>query len=204
MSKRVIVIGASGAAGSAVAAALGERHQVLSASRSGQYRVDVTDPVSITDLYRRATAEGPVHAVAFVAGVTPFKALGELALDDFRAGLDDKLLGQVELVRQGIHHLADGGSFTLMAGVLADDPILTGAVASTVNGALESFVKAAAIELPRGLRINAVSPEVLVESWDDYGPFFPGHVPVPAAEVGRAYVRSVDGAQTGQVYKVGF
>lgn len=197
---RVLLVGASGLLGSAVSAAL-SGHEVLPASRSGTYPVDLTDPASITALFART---GPVDAIACTAGVTPFGALAALTLDDFRRGLDDKLLGQVELVRQGIEHVRDGGSFTLVSGILADDPIPTGSVAAAVNGGLHAFVRAAAIELPRGLRINTVSPTVFTEAWDAYGDYFPGYPPVPVAEAARAYVKSVAGRQTGQVYRIGY
>ncbi|CAN5921968.1 short chain dehydrogenase [soil metagenome] len=199
---RILVVGASGTLGTAVAAALGpdgQGHEVLDASRSGSFTVDLTDAGSIAALYR---ATGRVDAVACAAGVTPFAPLSELGLDDFRAGLTDKLLGQVELVRRGVEHVSDGGSFTLVSGVLAYDPIVTGAVAATVNGAVDAFVRAAAIELPRGLRINAVSATVFEEAWHAYGAYFPGYRPVSTAEAARAYVKSVEGAQTGQVYRV--
>ena len=70
-----------------------------------------------------------------------------------------------------------------------------------VNGALESFVRAAAIEL-RNQRINAVSPSVIAESMDAYGAYFRGFEPVPAKRVALAFSRSVEGAQTGQIYRV--
>ena len=65
-----------------------------------------------------------------------------------------------------------------------------------------SFVRAAAVELPRGLRINAVSPGVLLESMADLGPFFRGFQPVPGARVALGYARSVEGGETGKVYAV--
>jgi NAD(P)-dependent dehydrogenase (short-subunit alcohol dehydrogenase family) len=147
---------------------------------------------------------GTVDAIACAAGVTPFKPLAELARADYQAGFTDKLLGQIELVHQGIEHLADGGSFTLVSGVLAYEPIVTGAVAGAVNGAVDAFVRSAAIELPRGQRINAVSATVFEEAWDAYGEYFPGQKPVAVAEAGRAYLRSVRGRQTGQIYRVGY
>jgi NADP-dependent 3-hydroxy acid dehydrogenase YdfG len=198
---KILLIGAGGLLGSAVAAALRADHQVVGASRSGKHHVDLTDPASIAALYEEV---GPVDAVASAAGVTPFAPIGDLSLDDYRSGITDKLLGQVELVRQGLARVGDGGSFTLVSGVLVDDPIPTGTVAGTVNGAVNGFVTASAIELPRGLRINAVSPTVFVEAWDSYGPYFPGYNPVPVAEAARAYVKSIQGAQTGQVYRVGY
>jgi NAD(P)-dependent dehydrogenase (short-subunit alcohol dehydrogenase family) len=199
---RVLVVGASGTLGKAVTAALHERgHEVLEASRNGKLSVDLTDPDTINALYEQA---GTLDAVACTAGVTPFQPFEQLTADDFRSGVDDKLLGQVELVRRGVPRVRDGGSFTLITGLLTTEPIVTGVVASLVDGGLEAFVRAAAIELPRGLRINAVSPAALEESWDAYAAYFPGQRPVAAAEAALAYIRSIEGAQTGQTYRVGY
>lgn len=199
---RILLVGANGLLGSAVLAALtAQGHDIISASRSSGEHVDLTDPVSIADLYNRV---GQVNAVASAAGVTPFAALSDLTLDQYRAGITDKLLGQIALVNLGMQHVTDGGSFTLISGILGEDPIPTGSVAGTVNGALYSFVRSAAIEMPRGQRINTVSPTVFTEAWDAYGAYFPGFPPVPVAEAARAYVKSVDGQQTGQVYRVGY
>ncbi len=99
-------------------------------------------------------------------------------------------------------HLRDGGSVTLTSGILAEQPIRQGSSASLVNGAIEAFVRAAAIELPRGLRINAISPSVLSEALGDYAPYFRGFEAVPAARAALAYSRSVEGAETGKIYRV--
>lgn len=197
---KILIVGASGVLGRAVVTAL-EGHEIIEASRSGRHTVDLMDPASIAALY---TDVGEVGAVVCAAGVTPFKPFTELSLADYRAGLDDKLLGQIELVRQGVDHVASGGSFTLVSGILSTDPIATGTVASTVNGAVDAFVRAASTGLPRELRINAVSANAFVETWNDYAEFFPGFTPVPVADVGRAFAKSVCGVQTGQVYRVGY
>ena len=63
-------------------------------------------------------------------------------------------------------------------------------------------MRAAAIELPRGLRINAVAPSVFTESLEKLGHLFPGFRPTDVADAARAFVRSIEGAQTGQVYRV--
>jgi NAD(P)-dependent dehydrogenase (short-subunit alcohol dehydrogenase family) len=198
---RVLVVGASGRLGSAVVSALSERHEVVAASRSGEHFVDLTNPASIAGLF---TAVGPVDAVACTAGKTPYGALTELSSDQWLAGVRDKLLGQVELVRLGMGHVADGGSFTLVSGILSEQPVPTSPIASTVDGGVDAFVRSAAIELPRGLRINAVSATVFAEAWDAYGAMFPGATPVPVAEAAAAYVASIEGSQTGQVLKVGY
>ena len=117
-------------------------------------------------------------------------------------GLQDKLLGQVRIALIGQSFLNDGGSITLTSGIIADEPIRQGANATTVNAAVEGFVRGAAIELPRGIRINVVSPTVVEESLKAYGPFFPGFEAASAERVAKAYRRSVEGAQTGRVYKV--
>jgi NAD(P)-dependent dehydrogenase (short-subunit alcohol dehydrogenase family) len=122
--------------------------------------------------------------------------------EKFDIGLRDKLMGQVNAVLAGQEFLNDGGSFTLTSGILSEDPIQYGAAVSPVNGALDSFVRAAAIELPRGLRINSVSPTVVAESLDSYRPYFRGYKAAPAREVALAYSKSVEGKQTGQIYKV--
>jgi NAD(P)-dependent dehydrogenase (short-subunit alcohol dehydrogenase family) len=197
---RILLIGASGLLGGAVREALAGRHEIVTAARkNADVTVDITEPESIADMY---AGIGTVDAVACAAGHVPFKPLAELTRDDYAAGVADKLLGQVELVRQGAAHVPAGGSFTLVSGVLAREAIRTGAVASLVNGALESFVLAAAAELP-GQRINAVSPTVFTEAMDVYGEFFPGFEPVPVTTAARAYVKSIEGVATGQVYKLG-
>ncbi|WP_420179850.1 short chain dehydrogenase [Paenarthrobacter sp. TA1.8] len=196
---RVLVVGGSGLLGSAAAAALDERHQVIKASRSSKIRVDLAEPKSIESLFRDI---GMVDAVISCTGSAPFKPLAELASHDFRAGFEDKVLGQINLVQVGVKYLAKGGSVTLTTGVLAREPILSGAAASLANGALESFVMAAAPELPNGIRINAVSPSVLAEA-RGYHASFPGFPQIAVSEVGRAYVKSVEGIQSGQVYALG-
>jgi NAD(P)-dependent dehydrogenase (short-subunit alcohol dehydrogenase family) len=194
---RILLIGASGLLGRAVHDVLRVRHEVVTASRGdADLAVDITDPASIAAMY---AAAGPIDAVACAAGHVPFKPLAELTREDYVAGVTDKALGQVELVRQGVERVAE--SFTLISGVLAREPIRTGAVASLVNGALESFVLAASVELRQ--RINAVSPTVFTEALEAYGDFFPGFEPVPVAAAARAYVKSIDGVATGQVYRLG-
>ena len=117
-------------------------------------------------------------------------------------GLADKLMGQVNLALAARDRLRAGGSITLIAGVLAQAPIAAGSSASMVNAAIEAFVMAAAVEMPLGLRINAVSPTVFEESMAEYGPFFRGFDPVPVARAARAFSRSVEGLETGKTYRV--
>lgn len=196
---KALVIGATGSIGGGGAATLDVRgHEVVRASRSGEQSVDVTDPASIRSLFERV---GPVDAVVVAVGSVPFKPLTDLDRDDYLAAFTGKTLAQLDVLRVALDHVTDGGSITLTSGVLAREPIATGAAAAMANGALESFVITAAAEAPRGIRINAVSPDVLANS-PGYFSTFPGHRPVTDDEVGQAYVRAVEGIVSGRVLPV--
>jgi len=189
---KIIVVGATGTIGQAVAAALGERHEVLKASRKGDVRVDLTDPGSIRAMFESCT---DLDAVVCAAGDAAFAGLDELTDDDFAFGLAGKLMGQINLVRFGRQCLRDGGSFTLTSGMLAHRPTAQTALISTLNMGVEGFVAAAARDMPRGLRINAVSPPLVTEPAEKMGWGAKG---TPAAEVAELYVQAVEGDMTGQ------
>lgn len=198
---RILVVGASGTVGQAAIQALSARHEIVTAGRSsGDVTVDLMDEASVRAMFEKL---GRLDAVVSAAGHVHFGPLATMTPTQFRKGLDDKLMGQINLVLIGQPHVNDGGSFTLTSGVLDRDPIRQGANAAAVNGAIGGFVKGAAIEMPRGIRINAVSPGLLEESAQKYDGFFPGHEPVSSARVGLAYVKSVEGALTGQVVAIG-
>ncbi len=193
---RILLVGATGTIGKAVAAALGSRHEVVAASRHTGERVDIEDPASIRALYQRV---GRVDAVISAAGGAAWKPLAELTDQDFAFSLGNKLMGQVNLVRYGLDAVADGGSFTLTSGVLAQQPMPGSAAVSLVNAALEGFGRAAALEAPRGIRVNVVSPPWVTETLKAMGMPLTGGL--PAATVARAYVRGVEGTETGQVIR---
>ena len=197
---RILVVGARGTIGRSVVAELGGRHDIVEAGRtSGSVHFDLADGKSV----RNALASlGPLDAIVSAAGHVGWGPLLELTPEHWDFSVNNKLMGQVVLALVGAQFLRDGGSITLTSGVLSDEPVVGGAAASLANGGIDAFVRAAAIELPRGLRINAVSPGVVTESMDDYAPFFRGFEPVPAARVALAYSRSVEGADTGKVYAV--
>jgi NAD(P)-dependent dehydrogenase (short-subunit alcohol dehydrogenase family) len=139
--------------------------------------------------------------VVSAAGSTPYKRITDMAPEDYLSAYHGKVASQVELVRQGTSQIAERGSFTLISGVLAREPIVTGSAAALANGAVESFVLAAALEIAPQ-RVNAVSPTVFTESLDRYGDVFPGYPPVDLVDVARAYIRSVEGAETGKIFRL--
>ncbi|MBB1200624.1 short chain dehydrogenase [Enterobacteriaceae bacterium 89] len=201
---KIMIVGASGTVGRAVVAELEKqgKHEIVRVGRnSGDIQVDIIDEASVDALFAKS---GKVDAIIATTGNLFFGPLVEMTAENFNQGLQDKLLGQVRLALKGQHMLNDGGSITLTSGIIADEPIYQGVNATAVNAALAGFVKAAACELPRGIRINLVSPTMLTESAEAYGDFFPGFESVPAARVALAYRKSVEGIQNGQVFKVGY
>jgi NAD(P)-dependent dehydrogenase (short-subunit alcohol dehydrogenase family) len=198
---RILVAGASGTVGQAAVKELARRHEIITAGRSsGDVTVDLMSEESIRAMFGKI---GKVDAVVSCAGHVHFGPVAKMTPEQFRKGLNDKLMGQVNLVLLGMDFVNDNGSFTLTSGILDRDPVRQGANAAAVNGAIGGFVKGAAIEMPRGIRINAVSPGLLEESAQKYDGFFPGHEPVSSARVGLAFAKSVDGALTGQVITAG-
>jgi NAD(P)-dependent dehydrogenase (short-subunit alcohol dehydrogenase family) len=192
---KIVIIGASGTIGQAVEKALSARHQVVRVGRTkGEFQVDLASTESIKRLFERVA---PVDGVVCAAGAARFALLDKLTDEDFAFSLANKLMGQVNAVRLGVKHIKDGGSFTLTSGVLANEPMPGSAAISLVNAGLEGFVRAAALELPRGIRINIVSPPWVSETLQSMGKD-PG-AGMPAEQVALAYLAAVEGRQTGQV-----
>ena len=189
---RVVVIGAAGTIGRSVVTVLeGAGHEVLRASRTGDPRVDLAEPDSIDALFRSV---GTLDAVVCCAAHAPLTPLTD---DGFRSSLNAKLFGQVEVARRAVLALSDGGSITLTSGQI---PTATpgSAGGALVNAGLEAFVTAAAVELPRGLRLNAVSPGWVSESLADLG--MDPSDGTPAADVARAYLHAVEGDAQGETF----
>jgi NAD(P)-dependent dehydrogenase (short-subunit alcohol dehydrogenase family) len=197
---RILLVGATGTLGTAVAKALGDRgHHVITVGRTGgDIRADVTDPDQTARVFAQV---GDLDAVASAAGDVPYKRIVDMTPEDYLSAYHGKVAAQIEMVRQGTSRIAERGSFTLIAGVLSQEPIITGSAASMANGAIEAFVRAAAIEITPQ-RINAVSPTVFAESMAEYGDFFPGITPVGLEVVARAYVRSIEGSETGEIFRL--
>jgi NAD(P)-dependent dehydrogenase (short-subunit alcohol dehydrogenase family) len=195
---RILVVGATGTIGKAVVEALAQGNEVIRASsKSSPTKVDISNPNSIRGMYHSI---GRVDHVVCCAGNAKFAPLAQLSDDDFRFCLDNKLMGQVNLVRYGFENVNDGGSFTVTSGVLAHTPMKGSGAISLVNAGLEGFVRAAALEAPRGIRVNVVSPPWVTETLIAFKMDPSGGV--PAAQVAKTYVKAVQGEDTGQTLAV--
>jgi len=191
---KIMMVGATGTIGSAVSQALEEAgHAVVRVGHSsGDHQVDLTDPTSVRALY---DAVGPADAVVSAAGIARFGPFAQLTDEDYAFSLRHKLMGNVNLIRSGVGKVCQGGSFTLTTGNLTHEPMPGGAVASMVGGALESYVKAAALELAGRYRVNAVSPGWVKETMERLA--MDSLTGMPAAEVAGAYVAVVGGNDPG-------
>jgi NAD(P)-dependent dehydrogenase (short-subunit alcohol dehydrogenase family) len=192
---KVIVVGATGTIGKSVAKLLMTEHNVVKvASRSGDFRADITRKDSLEQLFKQI---GPFDALVCAAGIARFALLNELSDDDFQLGLTSKLMGQVNLVRVGINYISDKGSITLTSGVLSQQPMPGSSSISMINAGIEGFVRAAALEMPRGVRINAVSPPWVKETLEALG--MDTSIGIPAERVAQAYRSSISGTRSGLI-----
>ncbi|MCJ8338080.1 MAG: short chain dehydrogenase [Pseudomonadales bacterium] len=198
--KTIILIGALGKMGQAALTGL-SNHKVITAGRSGDvdHIVDITEEQSIRALYEKV---GHFDAVVNTVGLCEYANFTEMTEAQWMSTVMSKLMGQINLVRIGQKYIVDGGSFTLISGILNVKPIPYAIADATTSGAIDTFVKCVAFEMPRNTRINVVNPTVLIEAWGVYGEMMPGFEPVPGKLVGKAFERSVDGFITGKVLYV--
>jgi len=195
---RILVIGATGTIGRAVVQLLAGHHDVVQASATkSKLTVDISEPGSIRALFQSV---GPVDAIISTAGKAKMAPLDKLSDEDFQFCLKNKLMGQVNLVRLGLEHVRDGGSITVTSGVLSHSPMQGSAAISLVNAGLEGFVRAAALESPRNIRLNVVSPPWVTETLEAYKMDLPGGR--PASEVATLYAQAVAGRGHGSIIEL--
>lgn len=195
---KILLIGATGLIGTQVHTLLSQAHEVIPVGyKGGMYQVDIADPVSIQTLFEKV---GQVDAVISTAGLAAFGALAELTDEQFQLGLTNKLMGQINLLRIGKKFISPKGVILLTSGVLATDPIPGSAAIATVNGALNAFVKAAALELGSELRINTISPIFVKETMEMMG--MDSTSGLSAADTAKAYQGALEGSMSGEVIDV--
>ncbi|MGF6972876.1 NAD(P)-dependent dehydrogenase (short-subunit alcohol dehydrogenase family) [Paraburkholderia sp. JPY465] len=192
---RILVVGATGLLGSHIVKLLATEHDVVGASRKGSdLHVDLSDKRSIEAMYAQA---GSFDAIICAVGSAKFAPLAALGDEDFSFSLANKLMGQVNVVRCGVDHVSQGGSFTLTSGVLAQQPMEGSAAVSIVNAGVEAFARSAALELRGKARVNVVSPGWVAETLESMGR--DPSQGVPAEIVAQAYKRALGGSASGEV-----
>ena len=197
---KILIVGGNGTIGKKVSAHFKTSNEVIIAGRTqGDVLVDIADSQGIAKMFAQI---GPVDAMVCIAGEAKWDTFQNLSEEDYYVGVRSKLMGQVNLVRLGLEYLKKGGSITLSTGILADDPVVLTASAAMVNGGIHSFVKAAALELAHGHRLNVVSSGMVEDAYERYKDFFPGHNPIPMGKVINGYVRSVNGKGSGEIIRI--
>jgi NAD(P)-dependent dehydrogenase (short-subunit alcohol dehydrogenase family) len=190
---KIMIIGATGTIGTAVSNILEDGNDIVRVGYSdGDFRVDLGSKVSIAALF---DAVGPVDAVISTAGLADFGPLASLDDAAFDLALSNKLMGQINLIRIGVDKLNKNGSITLTSGILARQPMPGSSVISMANGALDAFVKAAALEVSNGVRVNTVAPAFVKETMEMMG--MDPTTGLSAADTAKAYKQAVEGDANG-------
>jgi len=197
---KILIIGGTGTVGKTIVNYFSKEHDVIVASRSSkEYPIDISSSESIKQLVQKV---GLCDAIICAAGEAKWGQFKNLTEEDYYIGIKSKLMGQVNLVQIAQNYLSQNGSITLTTGILADDPVVQTTSAAMVNGGIHSFVKAAALELENGNRLNVVSSGVVENAYKKYQSYFPGHTPIPMQKMLRGYIRSVEGKGNGQIIRI--
>jgi len=197
---KILIVGGNGTIGKTVTERLSQDHEVMIAGRSsGDVNVDIASSSSIEKMFKQV---GPLDAIVNIAGDAKWDKFENLSEDDFYIGIKSKMMGQVNLVRLGIPFLNEGGSVTLTTGILADEPVDMTTSAAMVNGAIQSFTKAVALEMKNGIRVNVVSADLVEDAYEKYKDYFPGNTPVPMRKVVDGYIKCLFGRINGEVIRI--
>lgn len=197
---KILIIGGSGTIGKKVTERLKDDHDVIVAGRSsGLVHMDISSSESIDKIFSQI---GKLDAIVNIAGDAKWDKFENLSEEDFYIGIRSKMMGQVNLVRIGKDYLNEGGSITLTTGILADEPVDMTTSAAMVNGAIQSFTKAVALEMKNGIRVNVVSADLVEDAYEKYKDYFPGNTPVSMRKVADGYVECVLGKINGEVLRI--
>jgi NAD(P)-dependent dehydrogenase (short-subunit alcohol dehydrogenase family) len=189
---KIIIVGASGKIGTEVDKALSGSHEIIRVGRrTGDFQCDYTDTESVRSMLENIGYFDSLISVA--GGDSTFKPFQELEDADYQYGFDRKVLGQIRLLKLGERFIRNNGSFVFTSGFLSHYPNPYSIATGLLNAAVDTFVKNTASLLPRGIRVNVVSPAPVVEPGQERRGV------VTAAETAKLYVEAVEGDITGKV-----
>lgn len=171
--KRVIVIGAGSGIGRCVAVAASEAGaSVVLAGRKQESLEATAALLKGPREVRVLDASVEAQVAAFFESVGPFDHLvsttsqgasgpiTEMGAASVERAFAAKLWAPIFLVKHAAARIAPEGSFTFFSGFRAWKPAPGTSITSLVNGGLEAFTKAMAVELAP-VRLNAISPGVV-------------------------------------------
>ncbi|MGI5515904.1 SDR family oxidoreductase [Streptomyces sp. CA-106131] len=172
--QRIIVIGGTSGIGLAVAeGAAREGAEVVVASRRQQSvdaalqrlpqgatgrLLDASDEDAVRDFFQEI---GAFDHLVYTAGESLLlESLADSELARAKGFLGTRLWGAYTAVKHGVSFLRKGGSVVLTTGTAGRRPLPGFTVAASLCGAMESLIRALALELAP-IRVNAVSPGVV-------------------------------------------
>lgn len=192
--KKVLLIGATGLLGSNIAKVLEGKAKILASSRKGEYSVDISQVESLKTLFKKV---GYVDGIICTAGRANFVPWGKATDEDWHFAIENKMMGQINIIRYGEPIVNDGGAIILTTGVLAQHPIPASGILSTVNSAVEAAIRSASLETSGRIRINAVSPGWIYETMKAMG--LDPEPGMPAVQVANFFVEQFEKGANGSI-----
>jgi NAD(P)-dependent dehydrogenase (short-subunit alcohol dehydrogenase family) len=178
--RTVLVVGRGGGIARAVAlAARDAGASVVAAGRNQAALESAYDGLRITDEYVDLTDEASVDALGLrlgtvdhVVSTASARARGRVADLDreaVRLAFDTKVIGPIMLAKHLASRMPQDGSFVFFSGATAVKPEIGTLAGAATNGAVDTVIRALALELAP-IRVNAVSPGVIdTGAWDGLG-----------------------------------
>ena len=193
---KILAIGANGIIGQATVQHLQQEHSVIAVGhRQGDYIVDIESKESIQAVFEKV---GHVDAIICMAGNGEMGSFDSMPESGYHNVLNNKVMGQVNVVRIGLEYLNEGGSITLTSGQAANHPMPGTAAIAMGVAAINAFVATVALELTDGKRINAVSPSMVKETMDMW--CVDSSAGIAARDVATYYHASLNGSLSGHVF----
>ncbi len=193
---KILIIGGTGTIGKEVVQLLDQEHEVIAVGNTkGEHTVDISNKDSIEKLFKNV---GQVDAIFNISGQGEFGKFDDKNNTGYELSWNNKVMGQVNLVRIGLDYLKTGGSITLTSGSSAKNPNPGTASISMACAAIDTFVATAALEISDDRKINVVSPGFVKETMELLG--MDSSTGIPAKEVATYYQKSLEANTNGQVF----
>eukprot|EP00929_Paragymnodinium_shiwhaense_P119571 TRINITY_DN91471_c0_g1_i1.p1 TRINITY_DN91471_c0_g1~~TRINITY_DN91471_c0_g1_i1.p1 ORF type:complete len:225 (+),score=57.14 TRINITY_DN91471_c0_g1_i1:89-763(+) len=205
MASQVLIVG-RGNLGEALHERLTARGGVgirIASRSSDDVKLDLSSRESVLALDTQLEAASVDHVVV-CCGTSTFGPLSSFNAETWQANVSGKLLAVSQFVLALIHELKilkDGASITITTGQAATTINKLWPGIACNNAGLNAFVANGGLDLPRGLRLNAMSPCLVMETALKAG--LPTDGAVPAADCALVYEELIFGTETAVVKTAG-
>ena len=191
---KILIIGATGTLGKEIYRKCQDKgHTITVASRKQQPPIDIDDSKSITNYFNQSQL---FDVIICVAGHASWGKLEKLSDEQISLGINSKLIGQVNIVRNGLKKLNPNGIIILTGGLLGYSPWPGTSNLAMANAGLTGFVKAIALELNEGKKVVVIHPPLIQETAIKLGI---DSRPWPSAsKVAETYLKAINNQSSGQ------